>query len=250
MKYLVSHTKRWPPNGYNFRRYTSLMICYAPSMRGLATTLSLLLIIFLSAGVEAQDLRLTIQQEGDQTFTLSCLDVGVLNGHTFIEFSTNRLWFPAFFTSSNSTDALVYPITNTGRIRLFRATQGQTIANQVKASWQRLGVTNYVFHYSQQCFCSPTFMVSATVTVMSDEVVKVENARDGQGNPIANPSLSISPTINELFDAWISSEPDGGYAQGLEFDTNGFPKIIFIDPVPRLADEELIFTIDSFTPLP
>lgn len=218
-------------------------------MRGLAITLSFLLIIFLPARVEARDLRLTIQQDDRQTVTLSCLDVGVLKGDTFIEFSTNRLWFPAYFTSSNSTDALVYTLTNTGGIRLFRATRGQTIANQVKASWQRLGVTNYVFHYSQQCFCSPTFMVSATVTVMSDEVVKVENARDSQGNPIANPSLSIPRTINELFDAWISSEPDGGYAQQLEFETNGFPKVIYIDPIPLAADEELIYTIDSFTPL-
>ena len=222
------------------------MIHYAWRMRGLAITLSLMMTCFW-VRVEGQELRLEIERDADETITLSVLDAGVLEGHTFIEFSTNGVWFPAYFTSSNSTDALVYTHTNTGGIRLFKATRGQTIATQVKASWERLGVTNYVFHYTELCICAVT---TATVTVMSDEVVKVENATDSQGNPVANPPLSIGATITELFDAWISSEPDGGYARRLEFDTRGFPKIIDIDPSPPSADEELIFTIDSFTPLP
>jgi hypothetical protein len=196
-----------------------------------------------------QGFRLALERAVDQTLSLT-LDAGALNGHTFIEFSTNNAWFPAYFTSSNSTAALAYTVTNVGMIRLFRATQAQTIADQVKASWLRLGVTNYVFHYSQQCFCAPNLMVSGTVTVISNEVVKVEHAMDAQGNPVENPSLDRPRTITDLFDAWISAEPAGGYAQQLEFDQNGFPTVFYLDLTPNAADEELIYTIDSLLPLP
>jgi hypothetical protein len=42
----------------------------------------------------------------------------------------------------------------------------------------------------------------------------------------------------------------GGYARELAFDTNGFPPAIDIDLDPRAADEEEIFRIYSFKPLP
>lgn len=130
-------------------------------------------------------------------------------------------------------------------MRLFRAVQGTALANQVKASWERLGVTNYVFDYTEMCLCSG---IRATLTVVSNQVVKVENARNAQGDPVPNP-LVYRFTINDLFDTWVSSEPSGGYAQELEFDLNGFAKLIFIDPDPHAADEELIYEIHSLTPL-
>ena len=108
-------------------------------------------------------------------------------------------------------------------------------------------MTNYVFHYFESCLCR---IVSATVTVMSNTVVKIEDARDREGNLVANPSLSFARTISGLLDAWIEWEPTGGYARRLEFDPNGFPRIIDIDLARNIADEELIFAIDSFTPLP
>jgi hypothetical protein len=59
-----------------------------------------------------------------------------------------------------------------------------------------------------------------------------------------------APTILGLFDLWIEREPDGAYAQPLEFDERGFPTVINLDLDPDVADEEVIVTIDSFTPLP
>jgi hypothetical protein len=215
-------------------------------MRRWAVALALVLIWF-SVRVEGQELRLGIQRNADNTVTVTVLDTGGLKGHTFIEASTNDVWFPAYFSSSNSTEAVAYRVTNTGAMRLFRGARGESMARQVKASWERLGVTNYVFRYEQECICP---MVAATVTVRSNEVVKVEDARDVFGNPMANPSLEGVRTIDELFDAWILAEPDGGQARELEFDTNGFPKVIYIDSEPLVIDEELIFRIGSFTPLP
>jgi hypothetical protein len=110
-----------------------------------------------------------------------------------------------------------------------------------------LGVTNYVFQYSRVCVCGS--MVSGTVTVMGDEVVKVEDARNFFGEPIPNPALSDATTINRIFDAWVRSEPQGGYASGLLFDMNGFPLEIDIDIDPRAADEEETYRIYSIRPL-
>lgn len=204
----------------------------------------------VSAVGQGTDLQLTLQRDAGQGLTLSITSGPPAQGHTFIEFSTNTVWVPAYFSSSNSTDAFVYSVTNTGVARLFRATRHDSVAELVKASWQRLGVTNYRFHYTRQCFCVPTFMVSATVTVMADEVVKVEDARDALGNEVAEPSLEIAPTIIELLDAWIDFEPDGGYMRELRFDSNGFPTLIALDRAPNAADDEVLYTIDSFTPLP
>jgi hypothetical protein len=222
-------------------------------MRGLASASRFLPIFFLAGQIEriqAQELELAIQRNADQTFTLSVLNAHLLREHTFIEFSTNGVWFPAYFASSNSIQRMVYNMAEPRAVRIFRAVHSQTMASQVKASWERLGATNYVFHYSQLCLCGPNFPVSATVTVASNEVVKVENAKNREGNPIAELSLSILPTINKIFDAWIAAEPNGGYAPQLEFDKNGFPKAINIDIAPQNADDELIYTIDSFAPLP
>jgi hypothetical protein len=217
-------------------------------MRGLATTSLLLLMLFQLARIQAQELQLTFENEDTQKFTLSIVNPVASNGHTFIEFSMNGVWSPAYFASSNSPSSLIYTVTNTGGIRLFRAVQDPTIANQVKASWERLGVTNYVFRYSRECICGS--MVSGTVTVIADEVVKVEDARNVFGEPIADPPLSHATTINRILEAWLSSEPSGGHARELVFDINGFPQSINIDLDPRLADEELIYRIHSFTPLP
>lgn len=221
---------------------------YVRGMRGLAGTITFLLISLLPDRVEAQELELEIQRGANGTFTLSRNDG--LGEHTFIEFSTNGVWVPAYYASSNSFSGRFYTITNTGGTRLFRALQGESIASQVQASWERLGVTNYVFHFSRLCLCRPGFMVSGTVTVMSNAVVKVENPKDGFGDTIENPPLENAPTINQIFDSWVFAEPDGAYARQLEFDANGFPRVINIDIAPRHADDELLYTIESFTPLP
>jgi hypothetical protein len=117
-------------------------------------------------------LRLGIQRHADGRVTVSAVEGGGATGHTFVEFATNGVWVPAYFVSSNSVQARAFTLTNSGGMRLFRATQGAAMARRVKESWQRLGVTNYVFHYTQWCLCGPNFMASATVTVMGNEVVK------------------------------------------------------------------------------
>ena len=206
------------------------------------------LVLFQLAQTQAQELRLAFQKEHDQTLTLSVVNRVASNGHTFIEFSTNGVWYPAYFISSNSIAASVFTVTNTGAVKMFRAVQAATIANHVKASWDRLGVTNYVFTYRQECLCRS--FVSGTVTVMGDRVVKVDDARDSSGEPVENPHLPWAPTINKIFDRWLSSEPSGGYARKLEFDVNGFPRRFDIDRWPQGADEEETYSIYSFRPLP
>lgn len=144
------------------------------------------LAVLLSLQINAQDLRLAIERQADQTFTLSVLNPASPKQHTFVEFSTNGVWYPAYFTGSNSPNALLYTATNAGGNRLFRAAQEPIMANEVKASWDWLGVTNYVFDFKEECFCAG---ITGTVTVMSNEVVKVENARNPQGEPVPNPAV-------------------------------------------------------------
>lgn len=59
----------------------------------------------------------------------------------------------------------------------------------------------------------------------------------------------VSPS-GDLFDVWVSSEASGGVAQELVFDGNGFSTYINLDPDLRAADEEIIYLINNFTPLP
>ena len=215
-------------------------------MRASILTVLLLIAIVRPARAEAPQLQLAIEPQANQAFTLSVRNASP-KAHTFIEFSTNGIWYPAYFTACNINNALLYSAPNTGGIRLFRALQASTIAEQVKASWQRLGVTNYMFQFSKVCICAE--IVSATVTVMANAVVKVEDARNVLGEPIANPLLSDAPTINSVFDKWIFSESGGGYARELVFDTNGFPRTFDIDVEPRSVDEEQTYHIFSIIPL-
>ncbi len=208
------------------------------------------LLTFVSGGLQAQELQLGIQPTTNGTFALYRINFGEPKGHTFIEFSTNGVsWFPAYYVNSNSFEGGSYSITNIGSARLFRAMQGEAVARDVAASWQRLGVTNYVFRYSELCLCALGFMTRGSVTVMSNQVVKVEDASDRSGAPVPNPSLERAPTIDELLDAWVASETNGGHAWRLEFDDRGFPTVINIDIAPPLADDELLYTIESFMPL-
>src|SRR6185369_12284728 len=116
------------------------------SMRAWTFPLPMMLAALLPLHINAQ-LWLGIERQPDQTFRLTVFDDAPVKIHTFIEFSTNGVWYPAYFTSSNSNNALVYTAANAGGVRLFKAARGVTIANEVKASWDRLGVTNYVFDY-------------------------------------------------------------------------------------------------------
>lgn len=216
-------------------------------MRSLATSSLLLLLLTQLTRLNAQELNLFLHVQSNQTLSLSVSAPEPTNGHTFIEFSTNGVWYPAFSMSSNVTGAS-FAVTNVGAVKIFRAIQAPIIANRVKASWQRLGITSYVFKYRQLCICGA--YVSATVTVMNDQVVKVEDARDVFGNPYADPPIGYAPDFIKILDAWIAAEPKGGYARDLQFDANGFPLEINIDPDPRTADEELIYSIHDFTPLP
>src|SRR5687768_2679732 len=116
-------------------------------MRRLAATSSLILLLFQFGRLHAQQLSLVLQRQNNQTFTLLVIDRFQTNGHTFVEFSTNGVWYPAFFINSEVPGTPSFTVTNTGAVKMFRATQAPAIANRVKASWQRLGVTNYVFRY-------------------------------------------------------------------------------------------------------
>lgn len=117
------------------------------------------------------------------------------------------------------------------------------------ALWNALEIRNYDFVYQVGCFCAFNGPNPAKLSVRGGVMVKVQT-EDGSAFPGTVPSLSSYPTIDSLFVILESAQKNTPNGVTVRFDpTYHYPTSISIDPIKNAVDDEITYTIKSFTPV-
>ena len=121
-------------------------------------------------------------------------------------------------------------------------------SQQQQELWNALGITNYSFVYTVSCFCGFNGPNPALITVHDGVVTKVEPAPGGAVVPITGP-ITAYPTIDSLFAIAARAKAQNPAIFNITYDpTYHFPRTIEVDPVERVADDEISYRVDNFTP--
>lgn len=121
-------------------------------------------------------------------------------------------------------------------------------SQQQQDLWNALGITNYSFVYTVSCFCGFNGPNPALITVRDGVVTKVDPAPGGAVVPITGP-IAAYPTIDSLFAIAARAKAQNPAIFNITYDqTYHFPKTIEVDPVERVADDEISYRVDNFTP--
>lgn len=116
------------------------------------------------------------------------------------------------------------------------------------ALWNALEIRNYDFVYEVRCFCASAGPNPARVSVRGGVVVKI--APDSSPFVGTLPPASSYPTIDSLFVILETAQKNSPNGVTVEFDpTYHFPAKISVDPIKNAIDDEITYTIKSFTPV-
>lgn len=121
-------------------------------------------------------------------------------------------------------------------------------SQQQQELWKALGIDNYSFVYTVSCFCQFTGPNPALITVRNGVVASVGPAPGGVVVPVTG-SIAAYPTIDSLFAIAARAKAQNPAVFNVTYDpTYHFPRTIEVDPVERVADDEISYSVDSFTP--
>ena len=117
------------------------------------------------------------------------------------------------------------------------------------ALWNALEIKNYDFVYQVACFCGFTGPNPVKLSVRGGIVVK---ALPGDSAAFLGtiPPASTYPTIDSLFVILENAQKNTPNGVTVQFDpTYHYPIRISIDPIKNAVDDEITYTIKSFTPV-
>ena len=122
-----------------------------------------------------------------------------------------------------------------------------TVESQLESQlWKELDIRNYQFEYTVACFCGFSDPNPALITVREGQVTKVEPVDSSPTLPGGPPRTW--PTIDSLFALIERQRAANPNVLKVEYDeTYHYPKSIFIDPIDKVADDEITYRIDRFT---
>lgn len=145
-------------------------------------------------------------------------------------------------------DESAFQVTN------FRIGTGQTDIDQLKERlseatnrWFTVGLENYEFVLSRQCFCPPEITAPIRIEVRGGQVFSVTNAETGE--PVTDRNVVVM-TVPELFSLISERLNRGPEFAELEFDsTYGHPTKASFNPIINLFDDEEAFFIEDLKPV-
>lgn len=115
--------------------------------------------------------------------------------------------------------------------------------------WESLAIRDYEFVYTVGCFCGFLGPNPAKLTVRNAIVVKVE-AVGPAPLPATTPPAATHPTVDSLFAVVERARREDPASLTIEYDeTYHFPRLIALDPVAGVADDEVTFRVEQFRPL-
>ena len=115
--------------------------------------------------------------------------------------------------------------------------------------WESLAIRDYEFVYTVGCFCGFLGPNPAKLTVRDGVVVKVE-AVGPAPLPNTTPPAATYPTVDTLFAVIERARREDPATLTLEYDeTYHFPRLIALDPIAGVADDEVTYRVEQFRPL-
>jgi len=107
--------------------------------------------------------------------------------------------------------------------------------DRARRDFRSTGVRSYRYVLSRTCYCPP---LAGTIVV-----------RDGRPSARTPKQLADAATVPRLFRR-IQRAIDAKVARiSVRYGTRGVPRSIYVDTDQRIADEEIGYTIERFTPL-
>jgi hypothetical protein len=127
----------------------------------------------------------------------------------------------------------------------FTTTYLESIPEQAFA-WAQSGIKDYAFFFRRSCFCADSG-VTYHINVRNHKIVAAYNAETGIN--ISADRLKYYPTISELH-VELLKQNNKAHIINVEYDANWhYPKSVFIDIHPMMADEEIAYEIEFFAPI-
>jgi Family of unknown function (DUF6174) len=112
--------------------------------------------------------------------------------------------------------------------------------------WLATRPVDYRFVWQQTCFCLPEAMQPIRVTVHEQTITA---ATDSNGTAVSENVRRGLKSIDALY-AYVRKRQLQGADVRVSSDARGVPTQIFVDPNPRVADDELSVTISGYAALP
>jgi hypothetical protein len=120
--------------------------------------------------------------------------------------------------------------------------------NFEKGLWDALEIRDYTFVYSVSCFCGITSPNPARITVRNGRVTKVEPI---DGVSVVQPGTTepVWPTVDSLFAIIERARATNPAILAVEYDQEyHYPTSIHLDPVDRVADDEVTYRASQLIP--
>jgi Family of unknown function (DUF6174) len=114
--------------------------------------------------------------------------------------------------------------------------------------WNSKNPTSYSYTLQRSCFCPIEIAKAMRLEVRDGTLTSIKYTDSGLDVP-ANLRPNIFK-IEAFFDLIDSTRAKGGTVNNLEFDsTFGYPKQMYLDPIPNAADDETGYTITDLKAL-
>ncbi|NRD72452.1 hypothetical protein HQQ94_04160 [Shewanella sp. VB17] len=114
------------------------------------------------------------------------------------------------------------------------------------SQWYKEGTVNYGYDFKRSCYCQDSGTVYR-ITVINNKVVSAFNVDTDV--EVEDNYLASFKTIEMLFSELMQAN-NTAHIINSSFDYEyGYPKSVFIDMDPRMADEEISYTIEGMYPI-
>jgi hypothetical protein len=113
-------------------------------------------------------------------------------------------------------------------------------------AWLAGRPADYRFVWQQTCFCLPEAVQPIRITVHGDAIT---SATDKDGHAVSADVQRGLKTIDALY-AYAQAKQQAGAEVRVVCDPRGIPTEVFVDPNPRVADDERRITVSAFEALP
>lgn len=127
----------------------------------------------------------------------------------------------------------------------FTTTYLENIPTEAFA-WAQAGIKDYAFSFSRICFCADAGVVY-NVNVRDHQVAAAYNSFTGMN--LSADALATIPAINEMH-VQLLKHNNKAHKIEVSYDSRWhYPKTVFIDVNPMMADEEISYKIGYFAPI-
>lgn len=127
----------------------------------------------------------------------------------------------------------------------FTTTYLENIPTEAFA-WAQMGIKDYAYSFSRLCFCTDAGVVY-NVNVRDHKVAAAYNSFTGMN--LSADELTTLPTINEMH-VQLLKQNNKAHKIEVTYDSRWhYPKKVYIDIHPMIADEEISYKIGYFAPI-